>query len=120
MAPFFSLAQIARFLNDRPNGRGQVAYEGALHQGSSLVFYLHQKFYLVNSPTNDDSFVAFNSHAILLNENALLAKWAEPEIIYLIIEQDRVPYWQKIITEKFHIFHQVTASGTAVVLSNEL
>ena len=120
MAPYFSLADAARFLNERPGPRGQVIFEGALHQGSSLVFYLHQRFYLVNRPADDDSFVGTGLHGIALDEAAVLAKWADPEVVYLIIDQGRVPYWQKIITERFHIFHQVDAAGTAVVLSNEL
>src|SRR5581483_8620935 len=45
MAPYFSLAPVARFINERPV-KGEVVYEGSLHQGSSLVFYLRQKFYL--------------------------------------------------------------------------
>jgi 4-amino-4-deoxy-L-arabinose transferase-like glycosyltransferase len=120
MAPYFSLADVARFLNERPGGKGLVAYEGALHEGSSLVFYLHRKFYVVNRPPNDDSFLGLMGESLAVDENALLAKWAEPEVVYLIIDQERVPYWQKLITEKFHIFHQVMASGTNVVLSNEL
>lgn len=120
MAPYFSLADIARFLNERPGGQGLVVYEGALHEGSSLVFYLHRKFWVVNRPPKDDSFVGPVGDSIAVDQSALLAKWAEPVVVYLIIDQERVPYWQKIITEKFHIFHQVTASGTSVVLSNEL
>ena len=120
MAPYFSLAETARFLNARPDPKGQVIYEGALHQGSSLVFYLQQKFYLVNRPQDDDSFVGSDVNDIVLDESALVRKWADSEVIYLIIDQDRVPYWRKMITDKFHIFHQVTASGTCVVLSNEM
>jgi hypothetical protein len=120
MAPCFSLAEAARFLNERPGVHGQVIYEGALHQGSSLVFYLRQKFYLVNPPPSDDSFIGSSNRDIVLDENTVLTKWADPEVVYLIIDQDRVPHWQKVITDKFHIFHQVTATGTCVVLSNEL
>ena len=120
MAPYFSLADVARFLNQRPSPKGQVIYEGALHQGSSLVFYLRQKFYLVNRPVNDDSFMSSEGDGMVLDEATVLDRWADPEVVYLIIDQERVPYWQKIITEKFHIFHQVTAAGTCVVLSNEL
>ena len=52
--------------------------------------------------------------------SAVLAKWADPDLIYLITDQSRLPHWQKIINDRFHIFHQVTASGSFVVLSNEL
>lgn len=120
MSPYFSLANVARFLNERPGAKGHVVYEGALHQASSLVFYLHEKFYLVNPPAEDDSFVGSGTSPIVLDENTLLQRWGDPEAVYLIIDQERVPYWQRIITARFHIFHQVTASGTSVVLSNEL
>jgi hypothetical protein len=119
VAPYFSLAPVARFINQRPV-KGEVVYEGSLHQGSSLVFYLHQKFYLVNRPSDDDSFVGVDSANIELDESAVLAKWADPDLIYLITDQSRLPHWQKIINDRFHIFHQVTASGSFVVLSNEL
>ncbi len=119
VAPYFSLAPVARFINERPV-KGEVIYEGSLHQGSSLVFYLRQKFYLVNRPTDDDSFVGVDSGNIELDETAVLAKWAEPDVIYLITDQSRLPHWQKVINDRFHIFHQVTASGSFVVLSNEL
>jgi hypothetical protein len=120
MAPYFSLAEAARFLDARPGPKGQVVYEGALHQGSSLVFYLHQSFYLVNCPQDDDSFVGADPHEIVLDENVVLRKWGEPDLIYLIVNQSRVPHWQRLITDKFHIFHQVMTSGSCVVLSNEL
>jgi hypothetical protein len=120
MAPYFSLADAARFLNERLDEKGEVIYEGALHQGSSLVFYLNRKFFIVNRPSDDDSFIGSQSNNVVLDENAVLAKWAAPEEIYLIIDQGRVGYWQKLLTERFHIYHQVTNCGTYVVLSNQL
>ena len=48
MASSFSLAGAARFLNAHVGERGQVLYEGSLHDGSSLTFYLNRKFFLVN------------------------------------------------------------------------
>ena len=48
MAPYFSLADAARFLNEPPHKKGDVFYEGPLHLGSSLVFYLNRPFFLVN------------------------------------------------------------------------
>jgi preprotein translocase subunit Sss1 len=120
MAPYFSLADVSQYLNNRPGGKGNIVWEGAMHEGSSLIFYLHQKFYLVNSPAVDDSFIGTDPSPIKTDEETVLARWSDAEPIYLIIEQGRVPYWRKMITEKFHIFHQVTASGNYVVLSNEL
>jgi hypothetical protein len=120
MGPYFSLANAARFLNQHLDDKGQVIYEGALHQGSSLVFYLNRKFFIVNQPENDDSFVGSGGTNIVLDEKGVLQKWADPDRIYLIIDQARIPYWQNLLTERFHIYHQVTTCGTYVVLSNEL
>jgi 4-amino-4-deoxy-L-arabinose transferase-like glycosyltransferase len=120
MAPHFSLANAARFLNGRLGDKDKVVYEGALHQGSSLVFYLNRKFFLLNRPTEDDSVVGSNPSEIVLNENAVIQKWAAPDGVYLIVQQSRVGYWQKLLTERFHIYHQVTTCGPYVILSNQL
>jgi 4-amino-4-deoxy-L-arabinose transferase-like glycosyltransferase len=120
VAPYFSLADAARFLNQRLGDEGEVIYEGALHQASSLVFYLGRKFFVVNCPTNDDSFIGAQSSNVFLDEEAVLQKWAAPEEAFLIIDQGRVGYWQKLLTERFHIYHQITTCGTYVILSNQL
>jgi 4-amino-4-deoxy-L-arabinose transferase-like glycosyltransferase len=120
MAQSFSLANAARYLNAHLGESGEVVYEGPLHQGSSLVFYLHRKFYLVNSPKVDDSFPGIEPRAVLIDEDAVFEKWAAPENLFLIVDQERVPYWQTELTKRFHIFHQVNASGGHVVLSNQL
>ena len=120
MAPYFSLADAARFLNQRLGDKGEVIYEGALHQGSSLVFYLDRKFFVVNRPMNDDSFIGSQSSSVFLDEEAVLQKWAAPEEVFLIIDQGRIGYWRKLLTDRFHIYHQITTCGTYVVLSNQL
>ena len=120
MAPHFSLANAGRFLNERLGEKGEVVYEGALHQGSSLVFYLNRKFFLLNRPADDDSVVGSYPNEIVLDERAVLEKWAAPDGVYLIIQQGRLGYWQKLLIERFHIYHQVTTCGPYVVLSNQL
>lgn len=119
IAPYFSLADAARFLNDHVGDTGAVLYEGPMHAGSSLVFYLNRKFLLVNQQrepyeTGPDTTDRY------LTEDLLLARWSAADPIYLIIEQDRVPYWQKVLTERFHIYHQVSSCGTCVLLTNQL
>ena len=57
---------------------------------------------------------------IFLCEDAVLEKWDGSGAVYLIVEQERVGYWKKLLTERFHIYHQIAASGTYVVLSNQL
>jgi hypothetical protein len=119
-APYFSLAEAAPFLNTRLDANSEVVFEGALHSGSSLVVYLNRKFSIVNPPPVDDSFPGIRPTGIVVKEDEVMEKWGSPENMFLIVEQGRVPYWQDLITKRFHIFHQVTASGGHVVLSNQL
>jgi hypothetical protein len=57
---------------------------------------------------------------IFLNEQAVLDKWGRPDAVYLIVEQSRADYWKELVVSRFHAYHQVTSSGTYVVLSNQL
>ena len=57
---------------------------------------------------------------MFLNEQAVLEKWGQPEAVYLIVEQSRADYWKQLVISRFHVYHQVTTSGTYVVLSNQL
>jgi len=75
VAPQFSLADAARFLNARLGQRDEVIYEGALESSSSLVFYLHRRFYLVNEPPDDEMHIAAHDGNVSLNEEAVLREW---------------------------------------------
>jgi len=119
MAPQFSLADAARFLDRRLSDTDAVVYEGELDDASSLVFYLHRRFYLVNEPADDEMHIAGSTN-VSIAEEAILRHWGDPQAIYLIIKPARVPYWQQLLTERFHIYHQMMASGRCVVLSNQL
>jgi hypothetical protein len=120
MAPQFSLADAARFLNARLGQHDEVIYEGALESSSSLVFYLHRHFYLVNEPPDDEMHIAAHDGNVSLNEEAVLREWGDPEAVYLILEETRVGHWEKLLTERFHIYHRVTTCGRFIVLSNQL
>ena len=120
MAPHFSLAEAARFLNPRLGENDNVIYEGSLDEASSLIFYLNRRFYLVNEPRDDEMHTASQKIDVDLGENDVLEKWGDPNDVYLIIEQARLPHWQAVLTERFHIFHQVDACGRHVILSNQL
>jgi hypothetical protein len=119
LAPFFSLADAARFLNPRLGGNGQVLYEGVLRSGNSLGFYLEKKFFLVNQAPNsfEQDTAARNKY---LDEPFVVEAWNRASPIYLIVEEDRVLHWRKLITDRVHIYHQVTTCGSRVVLSNQL
>jgi 4-amino-4-deoxy-L-arabinose transferase-like glycosyltransferase len=118
-APFFSLADAARFLNPRLGGSGEVVLEGSVQSGSSLTFYLDKKFYYVNQapgPLERDP----ESQRKCLDEHFMLEAWDRSNPIYLIIDEERVSYWRKLITQRVHIYHQVTTCGSRVILSNQL
>ena len=120
VAPYFSLANVARFLNPRLDAGGDAIFEGPLDDSSSLIFYLNRKFFLVNQRPEKETPIGKSSIDIFLNEAAVLEKWGQPGAVFLIIEESRADYWKKILTGHFHIYHQTTKSGTYVVLSNQL
>jgi len=119
VAPQFSLADAARFLEKRLTDNDAVVYEGELDDASSLVFYLHRRFYLVNQPADDEMHIASGAN-VSIDEDAILRHWGDPQAIYLIIKQERIPHWQQLLTERFHIYHQMMVNGRCVVLSNQL
>ena len=119
MSPFFSLADAARFLNDRSGDTDPIFFEGALHEGSSLLFYMNREILLVGG--KPETFEArIGALQKYVSEESVIVRWSGPEPVYLIIKQRRVPYWRKIITERVHIYHQVAMCGSYVVLSNQL
>ena len=120
IAPYFSLADVARFLNPRLDAGGETIFEGPLDDSSSLIFYLNRKFLLVNQNRQKETPIGKPAIDIFLNEAAVLEKWGQPDAVYLIIEESRAAYWKQVLTAHFHIYHQITASGTYVVLSNQL
>ena len=119
MSGQFSLANAARALDPRLTERDVVVYEGDLDDASSLVFYLHRQFYLVNQPRNDEMRIAGGNN-ISVDEDAILRRWGDPLGIYLIIKQDRVPHWKEVLTGRFHIYHQIATAGSHIVLTNQL
>ncbi len=120
VAPYFSLANVARFLNPRLDAGGDTIFEGPFDDSSSLIFYLNRKFLLVNQNPQKETPIGKPPFDIFLNEAAVLEKWGQPGAVYLIIEESRAAYWKGILTAHFHIYHQITTSGTYVVFSNQL
>jgi len=119
-APYFSLAEVARYLNPRLETGGHAMFEGPLDDSSSLIFYLSRKFFFVNQNPWKEAPMGAPAHDIFLDEQAVLDKWGQPDAVYLIVEQSRADYWKERLVSRFHIYHQVTASGTYVVFSNQL
>ena len=119
-APYFSLADVARYLNPRLETGGHALFEGPLDDSSSLIFYLNRRFFFVNQNPQKEAPMGAPAMDIFLDEQAVLDKWGQPDAVYLIVEQSRADYWKERVVGRFHIYHQVTTSGTYVVLSNQL
>jgi hypothetical protein len=119
-APYFSLADVARYLNPRLETGGHAIFEGPLDDSSSLIFYLNRRFFFVNQNPQKEAPIGKPSSNIFLSEQAVLNKWGQVDAVYLIVEQSRADYWKERINRRFHVFHQITTSGTYVVLSNQL
>ena len=119
-APYFSLANVARYINPRLDAGGNAIFEGPFDDSSSLVFYLNRTFLLVNQNRQKTAPIGKPSVDIFVNEEGVLKKWARPDAVYLIVELSRADYWKQLLTSRFHVYHQVTTSGTYVVLSNQL
>ena len=101
IAPFFSLADAARFLNGRLGTNGQVLFEGSPGVASSLGFYLERKFAMVNQEPDPRIPLTPEQRDLFLNEKAALEHWRAPRAVFLIIEEDRVAYWRELLTQKF-------------------
>jgi hypothetical protein len=57
---------------------------------------------------------------MFLTEAGVLKKWERPDAVYLVVDESRADYWKRVLTDHFHVYHQITRSGTYVVLSNQL
>jgi 4-amino-4-deoxy-L-arabinose transferase-like glycosyltransferase len=119
-APYFSLADVARYLNPKLEAGGHAIFEGPLDDSSSLIFYLNGKFLFVNQNPRKEAPLGTLSADIFLNEQDVLEKWGQSKAVYLIVEESRADHWKQQVASRFHVYHQVTKSGTYVVLSNQL
>jgi 4-amino-4-deoxy-L-arabinose transferase-like glycosyltransferase len=120
VAPYFSLADAARFLNPKLSSRTKIVFEGPLDDASSLIFYLNRKFFLLDQRPEKEAPFGTGQVDVFVDQAALLEKWGTPDTVYLIVDQSRTNYWRQLLTDRFHIFHQVTACGSYIVLSNEM
>jgi 4-amino-4-deoxy-L-arabinose transferase-like glycosyltransferase len=120
VAPYFSLADAARFLNARLGTSGQVLLEGNPGVASSLGFYLQRPFALVNQKPDPRLPLSPEQRQLFLEQNSALEQWRASRPVFLIIEQDRMNHWRDLLTERFHVYHQIATCGTYVILSNQL
>src|SRR5579884_1651797 len=119
IAPYFSLAEVARLLNPRLVAGGDTIFEGPLEDSSSLIFYLNQKFFLVNQNPRKEAPIGAPRLNIFLDEQAVLKKWSESKSVYLVVERSRAEHWKGLLASRFLTCHWIGASGTYVVLGNQ-
>ncbi|MBA3833754.1 MAG: glycosyltransferase family 39 protein [Chthoniobacterales bacterium] len=118
-APYFSLADAADYINARIAPNDKIIYEGSLHTGSSLVFYLGRKFYLVNQNPAAEPGAALGPVAdVYLEELTLRHAWSGADRLFLLVERNRLPYWEKELRGKSETVAELTTCGTTVLLSN--
>ncbi len=119
VAPYFSLADAADFINARVAPNDKILYEGHLHTGSSLVFYLGRKFYLVNQDPAPEPGMVFGKAAdVYLNEQTVEQAWSGADRLFLLVEAERVAYWRRQLQSAGDPVAELTTCGTTVLLSN--
>ena len=119
MAPYFSLADAADFIHARIEPNDKVVYEGQMHVGSSLLFYLGRKFYLVNQdPAAEPGAALGPTPDVFLDEKAIARDWSGPERFYLLVEEARLPHWRELLRDRGAAIEELTTCGTTVLLSN--
>jgi 4-amino-4-deoxy-L-arabinose transferase-like glycosyltransferase len=117
VSPYFSLAESAAVLNPLLAGQPEaiVACEEAPNTVSSLLYYLNARVHWVNAPF--DNQYAQNRLGLgrdyYWDESALDTAWGKGPV-YLIVEDDRLAYWQRHLTRVRLLLH----SGTRDVLIN--
>jgi hypothetical protein len=119
VAPYFSLADAAEVIQQQIAPDDIVVYEGPMHVGSSLLFYLGQRFYLVNEdPASEPGAALSSAPDIFLNEEKVAREWAGRNRVYLLVEESRVPYWRERLKKSGRPVGTLTTCGTTVLLTN--
>ncbi len=119
MAPYFSLADAADYIQEQIAPNDKVIYEGPMHVGSSLLFYLGRKFYLVNQdPASEPGAALGPTPDIFLEEKTVAQAWSGADRLYLLIEQNRLPHWRTLLGGRGTPTEELTVCGTTVLLSN--
>ena len=119
VAPYFSLADAAEVIQQQIAPDDIVVYEGPMHVGSSLLFYLGQRFYLVNEdPASEPGAAMPSAPDIFLKEEEVARNWAGRNRVYLLVEESRVPYWRERLKKSGRPVGTLTTCGTTVLLTN--
>jgi hypothetical protein len=119
IAPYFSLADAANYIEARIGPNDKVVYEGPMHVGSSLLFYLGRKFYLVNEdPASEPGATSAAAQDIFLDEPTVIQAWSGADRFYLLVERSRVSRWRTLLQRNGVPVAELATCGTTVLLSN--
>src|SRR5437899_10312602 len=111
-SPYFSLADVARYLNPRLGTGGHAVFEGPLDDSSSLIFYLNRKFFFVNQNARKEAPIGAPATDIFLNEQAVMDKWGQDDGVYQSVEHSLARDWTEGVTSGFQVDLMVTTSGS--------
>ncbi len=119
VAPYFSLADAADYLNPRLAPNDKVIYEGTMHTGSTLIFYLSRRFYLVNQDAGaEPALPETPGSELYLDEPTVERAWTGADRLFLLVEESRVPHWRAELKASSGTVAQLMTCGTTVLLSN--
>jgi 4-amino-4-deoxy-L-arabinose transferase-like glycosyltransferase len=120
MGPYFSLADEAHAINAEMAAKpgAIVACEALPHTASSLLYYLNARIHWVNAPFDQQypQRVLGLGHDYFWDNAALESQWKSAQRVYLIIDEDRLAYWQSQLPPGARL---VNKSGTRLVLCNQ-
>ncbi len=114
VSPYFSHAELARWLLKNDPQAHVVCFDGGLDTGSSLLFYWGRPIYLVQ-PHAEPGFAArrFGHGAeFFWKPDDLAIAWNSPERVYLITEESLLHHWQILLPGA----RAFARSGTQILL----
>jgi len=114
VAPWFSHAEMAGWINDSQPEDQLVVFDGGSDTGSSLFFYLNRKILLVQESPRPEFAARVHGHGIdsYVLPDDLMQKWQSGDTFLLVTERVEVPLW-KIRLPEVREHHE---SGTQVLL----
>jgi len=115
--PFLSSRQLAEVIARQARPADKVMIYGDQAFGSSLLFYLRRRVYLVNGRTTSMWFGSQFSDAppIFLDESDLARAWNERDRVFLLVPPDRSARADQVVPQPRYI---VARSSGKVVYSN--
>jgi hypothetical protein len=120
MGPYFSLADEAHAINAEMAAKpgAIVACEALPHTASSLLYYLNARIHWVNAPFDQQypQRVLGLGRDYFWDDAGLESQWKSTQRVYLIIDEDRLAYWQAQLPPGARL---VNKSGTRLVLCNQ-